>query len=35
VDETILWEAISVEVPTNKKWLDQLIEKEINNLQQP
>jgi uncharacterized protein with HEPN domain len=35
VDETILWEAISVDVPTNKKWLDQLIENEINSVQQP
>ncbi len=35
VDETILWEAISVDVPTNKKWLNQLIENEIKTVQQP
>lgn len=31
IDAVLLWDAIKAEVPTNKEWIDSIIEQEENN----
>lgn len=32
VDRTLFWEAVSIEVPTNKEWIDVIIDQESGKL---
>ena len=32
IDQTLLWEAITVDVPANKEWIDVIIEQELAKL---